>query len=97
MNGLRLKNPPTQAANARLKKMWRLVPGGSGRQQNANTAPTEKSDTGPAAEIAIRRRRGSNHASDVSTNAYGKIATSLSPARSIRRPNDAMVRPCAVS
>ena len=52
----------------------------------ANSAPTEKSDTGPAALIAIRRARGSNHASLVSTNAYGKIATSFNPARSIRRP-----------
>ena len=47
--------------------------------------------------IAIRRRRGSNHASEVSTNAYGKIAIAFRPARSIRRPNDAIVSPCAVS
>ena len=49
--------------------MSRTVPSGSSRQHSANTAPIEKSDTGPAALIAIRRRRGSNHASEVSTNA----------------------------
>ena len=77
--------------------MSRTVPGGSSRQQIANRAPSEKSDTGPAALTAIRRRRGSNHASEVSTNAYGKIAISLKPARSTRRPNDAIVSPCGDS
>ena len=52
---------------------------------------------GPAPLIAIRRRRGSNHASLVSTNANGKIAMSLIPAFSTRRPNEAIVSPCAVS
>ena len=57
--------------------MSRTVPSGSSRQQSENSAPTVKSDTGPAAEIAIRRRRGSNHASEVSTNAYGKMNSSF--------------------
>ena len=77
--------------------MSRTVPRGSARASSANTAPTEKSETGPAALTAIRRRRGSNHASEVSTNAYGKIPMTFSPARSMRRPNDAIVSPCAVS
>ena len=59
--------------------------------------PSAKSETGPAALIAMRRLRGSNHASEVSTNAYGKITTSLKPARWIRRPNEAIASPCAVS
>ena len=69
MNGLRLKNPPTYAAKARLKQMSRTTPSGSSSAHSAKIAPIEKSDTGPAAETAIRRRRGSNHASLVSTNA----------------------------
>ena len=47
--------------------------------------------------MAIRRRRGSNHASLVSTYAYGRITTSFSPAFSTRRPNEAIASPCAVS
>ena len=47
--------------------MSRTVPSGSARQQSEKIAPSEKSDTGPAALIAIRRRRGSNQASLVST------------------------------
>ena len=43
--------------------MSRTVPSGSASAHSANTAPSEKSETGPAAETAIRRRRGSNHAS----------------------------------
>jgi len=77
--------------------MSRTVPAGSASAQIANTAPSEKSDAGPAAETAIRLRRGSNHASEVSTNAYGKIAITFSPARWIRRPKDAIVSPCASS
>ena len=77
--------------------MSRTVPSGSSRQHRENTAPTEKSDTGPAAEIAIRRRRGSNHASEVSTNAYGKMNSSLKPALSTLRPKEAIASACAVS
>ena len=77
--------------------MSRTFPSGSARQQIEKIAPSEKSATGPAALIAIRRRRGSNHASLVSTNANGKIAMSLIPAFSTRRPNEAIVSPCAVS
>ncbi len=73
------------------------MPGASSKQQIENSAPSEKSDTGPAALTAIRRRRGSNHASEVSTNAYGKISTSLTPARPTCRPNDAIASPWATS
>ena len=38
-------------------------------QQSEKIAPSAKSEAGPAALIAIRRGRGSNHASEVSTNA----------------------------
>jgi hypothetical protein len=60
--------------------MSRRVPGGRTRQTTENSPPSVKSDTGPAALIAMRRRRGSNHASDVSTNAYGNTSSSLTPA-----------------
>ena len=43
---------------------------------------------GPAALAAIRRRRGSSHACDVSTNAYGKMSTSLKPASRLRAMRD---------
>ena len=59
--------------------MSRTVPSGSARQQIEKIAPSERSDTGPAALIAIRRRRGSNHASLVSTYAYGQDHDELQP------------------
>ena len=49
--------------------MSRTVPCGSSSAHSENAPATVKSDAGPAAEMAIRRRRGSNQASEVSTNA----------------------------
>ena len=66
--------------------MSRTVPSGSESAHSANTAPSEKSEIGPAAETTMRRRRGSNHASLVSTNAYGKMKIAFNPARSIAAP-----------
>ena len=64
---------------------------GAAAGSTARTSRRARSPTpGPAALIAIRRRRGSNHASDVSTNAYGKMNSSLKPARSTLRPNEAI-------
>src|SRR3954447_11169741 len=77
MNGLRLKNAPTYPANASWKKMSRTVPAGETRQQIEKMAPIVKSDTGPAALMAIRRRRGSNHASVVFAGLIGAIAWNL--------------------
>ena len=62
----------------------RRCPPAAAGSTSANSAPSEKSDTGPAALIAIRRRRGSNHASEVSTNAYGKISDQLEARRARR-------------
>ena len=98
MNGLRLKKRAHVGGEGELEEdvahgARRAAAGSTARRR----APTEKSDTGPAALIAIRRRRGSNHASEVSTNAYGKTNSSLSPAFSTVRPNDAIASPCAIS
>ena len=63
----------------------------------AKRPPSVKSEIGPAPVIRSRRRRGSNHASEVSTKPYGKIATSLMPARRTWRPQAATASPCASS
>ena len=77
MNGLRLKNAPDVGGERELEEDVAHRPLGSSRQASENIAPSVRSDTGPAALMAIRRRRGSNHASDVSTKAYGKIDQQL--------------------
>ena len=66
--------------------MSRTVPAGSSSAHSAKTAPSEKSDTGPAAETAIRRRRGSNHASRRVHERVGEDRDSFSPARWIAAP-----------
>ena len=84
--GLRLKSAPRYAAERDLELDVAQAPGPLRSETSANAPPTTKSLSGPAALIAMRRRRGSNQASEVSTNAYGKISTILKPARATRRP-----------
>ena len=79
-----------------LRPREKLVPGAGAVVDCVYRAGGWRLLTRPAL-IAIRRRRGSNHAGEVSTNAYGKTSISLNPARSTGRPKEAITSPCASS